>query len=92
MAPPFDSPIFHLSRFGNITYLYQIPKDHPIPKVLLDALHDTTSKLISISRTAEEISVVTDVILEGEFAPEGLKVEEYACYTMTGPMPLGKKS
>lgn len=89
MPPPSASSAFHLSRFATTVYVYQIPKDQTIPQRLLDALADPTSKLTSITRTTHELSVVTDIELDESLVP-GLKAEDWACYTMLGPMAFGE--
>lgn len=71
-------------------FVYQLPLDQPVPAPFLNTLSDAKTKLASITRTLEEISIVTDIVLEEAIAPIDMKQEEWRCFRMLGPMPFGK--
>lgn len=92
MSPPFGSSAFDLIVAPNTFFVYQLPIHESLPQAVMDALiHPPTSDtIISVTRTSEEISIVTDIVLDAALAPPSLKRSEWKCLTMKGPMAFGE--
>ncbi|KAF8291749.1 hypothetical protein DL93DRAFT_970213 [Clavulina sp. PMI_390] len=88
MPPPSSSDVFHLSTLPNTIFVYQLPTSEPIPIPFINGLSDAKTQLCSITRTADETSIVTDIILDEASTPAELKQEQWKAYKMRGPMPF----
>ena len=91
MPPPYASSLFDLILLPNTFYVYQLPLDEAIPQVLLEALSHppTPTTTVSLTRTPEELSFTTDILLDKTVSPETLKRSEWRCVLIKGPMPFG---
>ena len=98
MPPPYNHPTFDLILLPNPYSVLQLKPDEPIPQRYIDALtksaaefskeEKTGIKMLSITRTNEEVSIVEEVGGEGEI--EGREGEGvWRCVRIRGPMAFG---
>lgn len=82
MPPPVDQPAFRLQVLQQIFDVKQYPCDGDISEVL-DRLRMPLNQagLFSLTRTAEEVSIVHEASCEGE--------GRWKCIKILGPMDFG---
>ncbi len=92
MPPPYDSPAFNLRLLPTPYTVTQLAPSEPRPQKYIDALTEPSSafaddgklRMLSVTRTSEEISIVEEV-------SEGMEGEgEWRCVRIAGPMAFGK--
>ncbi|KZT43859.1 hypothetical protein SISSUDRAFT_1039767 [Sistotremastrum suecicum HHB10207 ss-3] len=83
MPPPTPSPSLHLELLPLPLYLEQLHGEDPVPSELLLRLSsEKENGFLSITRTATETSIVSDVPTTGS--------TKWACLKVVGPMDLGQ--
>lgn len=98
MPPPYAHPSFDLILLPNPYSVLQLQPDESIPQRYIDALTKSAAnfskeekakiKMLSITRTNEEVSIVEEVGGEGEI--EGREGEGvWRCVRIRGPMAFG---
>ena len=90
MPPQTASPSLHLLIQPSTFYLTQLKASSPLPLPLVSQISTPSSSttFLSITRTDEEISIVSDVDLglEGDVVERPTK---WCCLKVAGPMDLG---
>ncbi|KZT54775.1 hypothetical protein CALCODRAFT_438074 [Calocera cornea HHB12733] len=85
MPPPSASPALHLSLLPNKLFVYQLPVSSSLPAALVDVLiapaDPHAERFTSLTRTGEELSVVTDFATE----PPGIQLP-WRALKVRGPM------
>ncbi|KAG9127459.1 hypothetical protein FRC07_013520 [Ceratobasidium sp. 392] len=91
MPPPTDSPTLHLKILKKPFRIFKLEPQAPFPLALLGVMQKpATSEFMSITRNAEEVSVVTDHEFiksdELNICAEG---KLWRCIKVQGPMEHG---
>ncbi|EGO30994.1 hypothetical protein SERLADRAFT_455479 [Serpula lacrymans var. lacrymans S7.9] len=85
MPPPLNHPCLHLELLPQTFFVKQLPADAGIPPEIFNELNvqggSDIHRLFSVTRTAEEISIV------GESATE--EGGDWRCIKIAGPMDFG---
>ncbi|KIJ54468.1 hypothetical protein M422DRAFT_220707 [Sphaerobolus stellatus SS14] len=95
MPPQSTSSSIHLLIQPSTFYLVQFKASEPIPPSIIAKLVEpgsgTTTKFLSVTRTDEEVSIVSDFVLDaGELDGETKReVAKWLCMKVAGPMNLG---
>lgn len=89
MPPGIISESLHLILYEKEFYVYQLPTDAPIPSQILSALA-TPSSFVSVTRTLDEISIVTDFTLSGIEQLKGEGDKPWRSIKIKGPMDFGE--
>ena len=76
-----EHPSLHLSVLPG---LYYVRKVQEVPSDVLLRIVDEPQTLLSITRTADEISIA------GQCSPESEAEGEWRCIKIAGPMPFGE--
>lgn len=95
MPPPSDAPSLHLHVLPNPFYLLQLNASEPLPRAVLDRLmgggDDGDDLFFSVTRTKEEISIVSEV-QPGTATATAAAAACWRCIRVAGPMDLGGSS
>lgn len=85
MPPPLDHPSLTLSLLDDIYVVRKLDKDVPLPDKMIEFLsRNPNETLVSITKTDEEISVVSSTLMDpGEGLPK------WRCIKVRGPMDFG---
>ncbi|KAG7099653.1 hypothetical protein E1B28_001479 [Marasmius oreades] len=87
MAPPVNRSSLHLHVLPDLCFVVQMDPTDAIPPMIVDSLSNNSSKLLSITRTSEEISIA-GAWQEGY--PEKFKPGcTWRCIKIVGPMDFG---
>ena len=76
-----EHPCLHLSVLPGVYYVRKVDQ---VPADVLRKLADEPQTLLTITRTAEEISIA------GQCTPEDEAEGEWRCIKIAGPMPFGE--
>ncbi|KAG8932680.1 hypothetical protein FRC02_000783 [Tulasnella sp. 418] len=88
MPPSSDSHTLNLHIVPRKFFVTQLAPSDPIPPSILERLvTGDDSCFISITRTSEEISIVLDGEIDSDWT--NLKVTEWRCIKVEGPMDFG---
>lgn len=87
MPPSSESPSLYLKVHPHPFFLVQLKATEKLPQNVLDRISDplSGSDFLSITRTAEEISIVSDFRIDSGIEP----ATQWCCICVTGPMNLG---
>jgi len=99
MPPPDSSHCFHIIQHTAPFYLFKLAPTVPIPEPITSALLSPTdpNAFVSVTRTHEEISIVTTLALHDDFDVKSALVKpedgqdpvtQWAALTIKGPMDL----
>ena len=85
MPPSVDHPSLTLILLDSTYVVRKLSNEEPVPEKLLNLFaHDTSESLISITKTSEEISIVSSIANDpGEGLPK------WKCIKIKGPMDFG---
>lgn len=90
MPPSSSNAALHIHLRPQYFHLLQLEPGKPLPQSVLDALATPSdgSGFLSVTRTKEEISIVSDheIIVEGGRKQDG---KLWRCFQLQGPMDLG---
>lgn len=93
MPPPAESVVLDLHFQPKTFYLYQFLPSHALSKQTLDLIvthQENSDRFISITRTGEEISIVSDGKLDEP--QKGVRMSKWSCIRVQGPMELSMSS
>ncbi|KIM82367.1 hypothetical protein PILCRDRAFT_820774 [Piloderma croceum F 1598] len=87
MPPPSSHPSLFLRLLKQPFFVTQLQPNAAIPVPFLEALSsDTSGRFLSITRTAEEISIVGEV---ASILPVDVDDSKWKCINIAGPMEFG---
>ncbi|KAF8578580.1 hypothetical protein K439DRAFT_461264 [Ramaria rubella] len=87
MPPQSTSPSLHLLIPSHPFFLIQLKPSERLPAPLIERLSaplDSDTQFLSITRTKEEVSIVSDFRIDGGIEPP----VEWRCIRVAGPMDL----
>jgi len=90
MPPPLDTPALNLHLSTNVYHLLRLPAASDVPEKLIPHLtkgHPDNSQLafLSITRTPDEVSIVTD-LTDPEVWAAGSETSSWGCIKVEGPL------
>ncbi|KAF7968124.1 hypothetical protein HWV62_20114 [Athelia sp. TMB] len=85
MPPPSDHPSLHIKAADGLYFVTKLSPGSPIPQVFLEALGQDSGRFLSITRTAEEISIVGEV--QDKF-PIPEEDSSWKAFRLQGPFPF----
>jgi hypothetical protein len=87
MPPPSNHPSLYLQILEQSCFVTQLQPNAAIPAPFLEALRSNDSRrFLSITRTAEEISIVGEV---SAILPVNADESKWRCIKIAGPMDFG---
>ncbi|KAF9270653.1 hypothetical protein L218DRAFT_914866 [Marasmius fiardii PR-910] len=87
MPPPVNHPSLNLQVLPDICFVVQMNAADAIPQAIVDNLANSSGKLLSITRTSEELSIA-GVWQEG-FPEKFMPGCTWRCIKIAGPMDFG---
>jgi hypothetical protein len=86
MPPPSNHQALYLRLLELSYFVTQLQPNATIPAPFVDALSHDSGRLLSITRTADEISIVGEV---NAILPVNADDSKWRCIKIAGPMDFG---